>query len=51
MSYSGGDGQNRHCLTPKHITELFCDLVDLKPTDKVLIRLAVQQGFPSCCYA
>ena len=37
MSYSGGDGQSLGIvLTPKHITELFCDLVALKPTDKVL---------------
>lgn len=37
MSYSGGDGQGLGIiLTPKHITELFCDLLDLKPTDKVL---------------
>lgn len=41
MSYSGGDGQSLGVvLTPKHITELFCELVDLKPTDKV---------FDPCC--
>lgn len=41
MSYSGGDGQSLGIiLTPKHITELFCDLVDLKPTDTV---------FDPCC--
>lgn len=41
MSYSGGDGQNLGIvLTPKHITELFCDLAELKPTDSV---------FDSCC--
>ena len=41
MSYSGGDGQTLGIvLTPKHITELFCDLVDLKPTDVV---------FDPCC--
>jgi type I restriction-modification system DNA methylase subunit len=34
MSYSGGDGQSLGVvLTPKHITELFCDLVDIKPED------------------
>ena len=34
VSYSGGDGQALGVvLTPRHITELFCDLVDLKPTD------------------
>ena len=37
MSYSGGDGQTLGIiLTPKHITELFCDLLDLKPEDKVM---------------
>ena len=41
MRYSGGDGQSLGIvLTPKHITELFCDLVDLKPTDLV---------FDPCC--
>lgn len=34
VSYSGGDGQALGVvLTPRHITELFCELVDLKPTD------------------
>ena len=34
MSYSGGDGQTLGIiLTPKHITQLFCDLVDLQPSD------------------
>jgi hypothetical protein len=41
MSYSGGDGQTLGIiLTPKHITNLFCDLLDLKPTDRV---------FDPCC--
>lgn len=41
MSYSGGDGQTLGIiLTPKHITELFCDLVDLRPEDVV---------FDPCC--
>ena len=41
MSYSGSDGQSLGIiLTPKHITELFADLVDLKPTDTV---------FDPCC--
>ncbi len=40
MSYSGGDGQTLGIvLTPKHITELFCDLVDLKSDDVVLERI------------
>ena len=46
MSYSGGDGQNLGIvLTPKHITELFCDLVDLKPTDKVFDPTCGTAGF------
>lgn len=41
MSYSGGDGQSLGVvLTPRHITELFCDLVEIKPTDKL---------FDPCC--
>ena len=41
MSYSGGDGQTLGIiLTPKHITELFCDLLDVKPDDIV---------FDPCC--
>lgn len=46
MSYSGGDGQTLGIvLTPKHITELFCDLVDLKPTDKVFDPCCGTAGF------
>lgn len=41
IRYSGGDGQTLGVvLTPSHITELFCDLVDIKPTDNV---------FDPCC--
>ena len=41
VSYSGGDGQSLGVvLTPRHITELFCDLVNLK-TDDVI--------FDPCC--
>ena len=41
ISYSGGDGQSLGIvLTPRHIAELFCDLADVKPTDKV---------FDPCC--
>ncbi|MFQ1014134.1 HsdM family class I SAM-dependent methyltransferase [Avibacterium paragallinarum] len=41
MSYSGGDGQTLGIvLTPKHIVELFCDLAELTPQDKV---------FDPCC--
>lgn len=46
MSYSGGDGQTLGIvLTPKHITELFCDLVDLKPEDRVLDPCCGTAGF------
>lgn len=46
MSYSGGDGQTLGIvLTPKHITELFCDLVDLKTTDIVLDPCCGTAGF------
>lgn len=46
MSYSGGDGQTLGIiLTPKHITELFCDLVNLKPDDKVLDPCCGTGGF------
>lgn len=41
VSYSGGDGQSLGVvLTPRHITELFCDLVDLRADDVV---------FDPCC--
>ncbi len=41
IRYSGGDGQSLGVvLTPSHITELFCDLAELKPTDNV---------FDPCC--
>ena len=46
MSYSGGDGQNLGIvLTPKHITELFCDLLDVKPEDRVLDPCCGTAGF------
>lgn len=46
MSYSGGDGQTLGIvLTPKHITELFCDLVQLKSTDKVIDPCCGTAGF------
>ncbi|PRX20127.1 type I restriction-modification system DNA methylase subunit [Orenia metallireducens] len=41
IRYSGGDGQSLGVvLTPSHITELFCDLVEIKPNDIV---------FDPCC--
>lgn len=46
MSYSGGDGQSLGIiLTPRHITELFCELLSLKPTDKVLDPCCGTAGF------
>lgn len=46
MSYSGGDGQTLGIiLTPKHITELFCDLVDIKSNDIVLDPCCGTAGF------
>ncbi len=46
MSYSGGDGQTLGIvLTPKHITELFCELAELRPTDKVLDPCCGTAGF------
>lgn len=41
FSYGGGDGQNLGIvLTPRHITELFAELAEVKPSDKV---------FDPCC--
>jgi type I restriction-modification system DNA methylase subunit len=46
MSYSGGDGQSLGIvLTPKHITDLFCDLAELKPTDSVFDPCCGTAGF------
>ena len=46
MSYSGGDGQTLGIiLTPKHITELFCDLVKLKENDVVFDPCCGTAGF------
>lgn len=46
MSYSGGDGQSLGIvLTPKHITDLFCDLVDIKDNDIVLDPTCGTSGF------
>ena len=37
IKYSGGDGQSLGIvLTPKHITELFCDLLEITNNDKIL---------------
>jgi len=46
MSYSGGDGQTLGIvLTPKHITELFCELADLNPEDIVFDPCCGTAGF------
>lgn len=46
MSYSGGDGQSLGIiLTPRHITDLFCELLDIQPTDKVLDPCCGTAGF------
>ena len=46
MSYSGGNGQTLGVvLTPKHITELFADLAELKVGDKVLDPCCGTAGF------
>lgn len=46
MSYSGGDGQGLGIvLTPKHITKLFCELLDVKPTDNILDPCCGTAGF------
>jgi len=46
MKYSGGDGQTLGVvLTPDHITELFCDLVALQPSDIVFDPCGGTAGF------
>lgn len=46
IRYSGGDGQTLGVvLTPSHITELFCDLIDLKPEDVVFDPTCGTGGF------
>lgn len=46
MSYSGGDGQTLGIvLTPKHICDLMCDLVDVKANDTVLDPTCGTAGF------
>lgn len=46
MSYSSGDAQSLGIvLTPKHITELFCELIQLKSTDTVLDPCCGTAGF------
>lgn len=46
VKYSGGDGKGLGIvLTPKHITDLFCDLLDIKPNDKVFDPCCGTSGF------
>ncbi len=46
MSYSGGDGQTLGIiLTPRHVCDLMCELVDVKPTDTVLDPTCGTAGF------
>lgn len=46
MSYSGGDGQTLGIiLTPRHITDLMCDLVDVRAADVVLDPTCGTAGF------
>lgn len=46
MSYSGGDGQTLGIiLTPRHICDLMCDLVDVGPNDIVLDPTCGTGGF------
>lgn len=46
MSYSGGDGQELGIvLTPRHITELFCELAQLTTSDKVFDPCCGTAGF------
>ncbi len=46
IRYSGGDGQTLGVvLTPSHITDLFCDLIDLKPEDVVFDPTCGTGGF------
>ncbi|MDL2219577.1 SAM-dependent methyltransferase [Ruminococcaceae bacterium OttesenSCG-928-O06] len=46
MSYSGGDGQTLGIvLTPRHITDLMCDLLDIQANDVVLDPTCGTAGF------
>ncbi len=46
MSYSGGDGQTLGIiLTPKHICDLFCELLDVQPDDVCLDPCCGTAGF------
>ena len=46
MRYSGGDGQTLGIvLTPRHICDLFCDLLDIQPSDTILDPCCGTAGF------
>lgn len=46
MSYSGGDGQSLGIiLTPRHITDLMCELVNVSPIDTILDPTCGTAGF------
>lgn len=46
MRFSGGDAQSLGIvLTPRHITELFCELANLKPNDIILDPCCGTGGF------
>ena len=46
VRYSGGDGQTLGVvLTPSHITELFCDLLDILPDDVIFDPCSGTGGF------
>jgi len=46
MSYSGGDGQTLGIvLTPRHITDLFCELLEVSPDDRVFDPACGTGGF------
>jgi type I restriction enzyme M protein len=46
MSYSGGDGQTLGIiLTPRHICDLMCELVDVQPKDIVIDPCCGTAGF------
>ncbi|MFB4474448.1 MULTISPECIES: HsdM family class I SAM-dependent methyltransferase [Bacillaceae] len=46
MSYSGGDGQTLGIvLTPRHITDLFCDLLEVTSDDRVFDPACGTGGF------
>jgi len=46
IRFSGGDGQTLGVvLTPKHITELFCELIDIKKEDRLFDPCCGTSGF------